>query len=477
MAIGLLLGLQIVIRRTTLGRAFRATSDDRRTAQLMGIDNRKLYAIAMAMAMATAAIAGVFLGIRTSFDPSDGPLRLIFAFEAVIIGGLGSLWGTLAGGIILGVAQASAPRSRSGWGVLAGHLVFLAILVVRPHGLFRGRSRHETLGRAPTTTSGSGLPSLAVVLLTVPWWASQSRSATSSSSSRCSRWRRCGTCSAGYAGLVSVGQQAFVGLGAYFLYIFGDNAGVQPFLAVALAGLVAAAVSIPTAAVAFRLRGGYFAIGTWVIAEVFRGLTVNGADLHVDVGGGNGVTILSAARLDRVVRAHGTYWWALGVGAGSVLLAYAILRSRVGLALTAIRDDEGAARSLGVNVLRTKVVVWIIAAFGCGLAGAVVYLNLVRVEPNAAFDVVHWTAYPIFIVVIGGIGTIEGPIIGTLVFFTLQKELANYGVWYLILLGAVAVVAAVFVRGGIWGVVERRFGLNLFPVQRRIRLPQTPPAR
>ena len=104
----------------------------------MGIDNRKLYAVAMAMAMATAAIAGVFLGVRTSFGPSDGPLRLIFAFEAVIIGGLGSLWGTLAGGIVLGVAQGVGAQISVGWGVLAGHLVFLAILVARPRGLFPG---------------------------------------------------------------------------------------------------------------------------------------------------------------------------------------------------------------------------------------------------------------------------------------------------------------------------------------------------
>lgn len=137
-AVVLLLGLQLLIRHTRLGRSLRATSDDQRTAQLVGIDNRKLYGIAMAMALATAAIAGVFLGIRTSFGPSDGPLRLIFAFEAVIIGGLGSLWGTLAGGIVLGVAQGVGAQISVGWGVLAGHLVFLAILLVRPRGLFPG---------------------------------------------------------------------------------------------------------------------------------------------------------------------------------------------------------------------------------------------------------------------------------------------------------------------------------------------------
>jgi branched-chain amino acid transport system permease protein len=137
-ALCLLVGLQLLIRRTQLGRSLRATSDDRLAAQLVGIDNRKLYAVAMAIALGTAAIAGVFLGVYTSFAPSSGPLRLIFAFEAVIIGGLGSLWGTLAGGIVLGVAQAVGAQISVGWGVLAGHLVFLAILLVRPRGLFPG---------------------------------------------------------------------------------------------------------------------------------------------------------------------------------------------------------------------------------------------------------------------------------------------------------------------------------------------------
>jgi branched-chain amino acid transport system permease protein len=137
-AVGLLLSLQFLIRRTRLGRALRATSDDQQTAQLVGIDNRKVYGVAMALSMATVAIGGVFLGVYTTFAPSSGPLRLIFAFEAVIIGGLGSLWGTLAGGIILGVAQGVGAQISVGWGVLAGHLVFLAILLVRPRGLFPG---------------------------------------------------------------------------------------------------------------------------------------------------------------------------------------------------------------------------------------------------------------------------------------------------------------------------------------------------
>jgi branched-chain amino acid transport system permease protein len=129
-------GLQLVFYRTELGRAFRATSDDAGTAELMGIDNRHLYAVAMAIAMIFTALAGVLMAIRTTFDPAAGPIRLIFAFEAVIIGGLGSLWGTLLGGMVLGVAQAFGAALSPNWQILAGHIAFLFILVVRPSGLF-----------------------------------------------------------------------------------------------------------------------------------------------------------------------------------------------------------------------------------------------------------------------------------------------------------------------------------------------------
>jgi len=133
--IAVLAGLQLVISRTRLGRAFRATSDDQETANLVGIDDRNVYAVATGIALATVAIAGIVLGIRTTFTPSVGPTRLIFAFEAVVIGGLGSIWGTLAGGLVLGVAQTLGAQISPGWGVLAGNLVFLAVLAFRPTGL------------------------------------------------------------------------------------------------------------------------------------------------------------------------------------------------------------------------------------------------------------------------------------------------------------------------------------------------------
>jgi branched-chain amino acid transport system permease protein len=135
-AIAVIAGLQFIFYRTALGRAFRATADNPVVAQLMGLDNRHVFALAMALSLAVVAIAGVFLAVRANFDPSQGPARLIFGFEAVIIGGLGSLWGTLAGGLILGVAQAIGAHLDPGWQILAGHIAFLVVLAVRPEGLF-----------------------------------------------------------------------------------------------------------------------------------------------------------------------------------------------------------------------------------------------------------------------------------------------------------------------------------------------------
>jgi branched-chain amino acid transport system permease protein len=135
-AVLLLVALQILISRSTIGRAFRASSDDGATASLMGIDTGRLYGFAMALSLAIVAVAGIVLGVRTTFTFASGPDRLLFAFEAVIIGGLGSLWGTLVGGIVLGVAQTVGARLSPGWGVLTGHLVFLAVLLLRPSGIF-----------------------------------------------------------------------------------------------------------------------------------------------------------------------------------------------------------------------------------------------------------------------------------------------------------------------------------------------------
>jgi branched-chain amino acid transport system permease protein len=270
---------------------------------------------------------------------------------------------------------------------------------------------------------------------------------------------------AGYAGLVSIGQQAYVGLGGYALVVLADDLGVNPFLAVPLAGLVAAAFALPTAAAVFRFRGGSFAVGTWAVAEVYRLLVAN-----TDVlGRGTGRTLKAVFPLSRETRELGTYALALGIGLGALVAVYAYLRSRQGLGLTAIRDSEPASESLGVDVFRTKLAVYLIAAFGTGVTGALIYLNLLRIAPDAAFSI-NWTAYTIFIVVIGGLGTVEGPIVGTLLFFLLREALSDFGAWYMILLGMLAVVAMLRFPQGLWGLLAERFDLHVFPLQRRVRV-------
>jgi branched-chain amino acid transport system permease protein len=272
---------------------------------------------------------------------------------------------------------------------------------------------------------------------------------------------------AGYAGLVSVGQQAWIGLGGYALIVFADDLHINPFFAVFLGGLVAAGFAVPTAALAFRLRGGYFAIGTWVVAEVFRLLVASSTDW---LKGGSGRTLQAAAQFDRALREDLVYWLALGIGLGSVAVVHFLMRSRAGLGLLALRDSDTAASSLGVNTARIKWLVFILAAFGTGVTGGLIYLSLLRITPDAAFSS-QWSAFMIFIVVIGGIGTIEGPIIGTLIFFVLRQNLAEFGSWAVILLGLVAVLVMLFAPEGLWGIFQRRMRLEIFPVRRRLPEP------
>ena len=318
-----------------------------------------------------------------------------------------------------------------------------------------------------TRTSRIGLPVAAVVIIaaaTVPAWGSSAVSAQAVTFLTLVALAQMWNLLAGYAGLVSVGQQAFVGIGGYSLWVFSNKFGINPFVCVPIAGVVAALFAFPTAGLAFRLRGGYFAVGTWVIAEVYRLAVTQITWLK----GGSGVSI-NVGGISRGTREAVTFWLALAVAVGSIALVYLLLRSRRGLALTAIRDDETGARGLGVNVTRSKLWVYVIAAFGTGVTGAVIYLNLLRIQPEAGFGL-NWSALMIFAVVIGGLGTIEGPIIGAIVFFALQQLLADYGTWYLILIGALAALVVVFARRGIWGSIVRRRPIDLFPVRRRLCL-------
>ncbi|MGZ3323290.1 MAG: branched-chain amino acid ABC transporter permease [Xanthobacteraceae bacterium] len=275
---------------------------------------------------------------------------------------------------------------------------------------------------------------------------------------------------AGYAGLVSVGQQAYVGLGGYVLFAATILFGMHPLVAVPVAGVIAAFVALPVAGLMFRLRGHYFAIGTWVMAEVFRLISSQISAL----GGGSGISlpagIVTSMASSRQMREFLIYWVALALVVLVLAAIVLLLRSRYGLALTAIRDNELAARSNGVDVTRTKLVVYILTAFGTAMVGALIFLQKLRISPDTAFSVNDWTAFVIFITVIGGIGRVEGPIIGTIVFFLLRQTLADLGSLYLLMLGAVAIAVMLFAPKGIWGLLVERFGWQLLPLERRLRL-------
>jgi branched-chain amino acid transport system permease protein len=275
---------------------------------------------------------------------------------------------------------------------------------------------------------------------------------------------------AGYAGLVSVGQQAFVGLGGYLLFALVILLDVHPIAAILIAGPIGALVAVPVAALIFRLRGAYFAIGTWVVAEVFRLL----ASQISALGGGSGISLPAAVVVamapSRQIREFEIYWLALALTAIVLGAIVVLLRSRHGLALTAIRDNELAAQSNGIDVTRIKFIVFVLTGFGTAMIGALIFLMKLRISPDTAFSVNDWTAFVIFITVIGGIGRIEGPIIGTIVFFVLRQALADLGSLYLLMMGAVAIVVMLWAPKGLWGLIAERFGWQALPLQRHLVL-------
>ncbi|MGE0279094.1 MAG: branched-chain amino acid ABC transporter permease [Rhizobiaceae bacterium] len=269
---------------------------------------------------------------------------------------------------------------------------------------------------------------------------------------------------AGYAGLISIGQQGWVGIGAYALVVLADDLGIDPFLSVPLAGLVVALMAWPITWLLFRLRGAYFAVGTWVLAETIRLAVTANIDW---LGGGRGRTLRAVASYDRYLRENLSYLVVLAMAAGSIAVIYLLLRSKTGLALMAMRDSEVGAAGVGVGIVRTKRLVYVLAAGIAGAVGALIYLNLLNVRPDAAFSI-NWAAYVIFIVIIGGIGTLEGPIIGTIVFFLLRRFLFDFEEWSLIIFGGIAVAVMIVAPRGLWGLVSKRFGIELFPIRQRM---------
>ncbi|HVA53944.1 MAG TPA: branched-chain amino acid ABC transporter permease [Acidimicrobiales bacterium] len=263
---------------------------------------------------------------------------------------------------------------------------------------------------------------------------------------------------AGYAGMVSIGQQAFIGLGAYATLFFALK-GVNPFVTIPLSTIVCAVIAVPVTLLLFRLRGGYFAIATWVVSDT--ALLIIGAIPFL--GGGTGKLMPGLQSLSPTQTAHYSYLATWIVALVVVSGTYLLLRSRLGLVLASIRDNEVAARSAGVNVQSARRLIFVVAAAGCGAAGAVLAISQPFIQPSSVFNI-QWVAEMLFVSMIGGLGTIEGPIIGSILYFVLQQTLQQYGVWYLIIFGSLAVIVALWQPRGLWGAFRERFHTELLPV-------------
>ncbi len=323
------------------------------------------------------------------------------------------------------------------------------------------------VSRSTRLSRAAGLASFAILcgLIAMPWWATRAQIGTTTVFLGIVAMAQMWNLLAGFGGLVSIGQQAFIGLGSYVAVLMSLQGGLSIYFALPLAGLVSAVAAWVIAFLVFRLRGAYFAIGTWVVAELLRIIFANTSSL----GGGSGISITSALTgIGRWQREAYALWIAIALGAGAIALVYALLRSAGGLAFGAVRDSEAAAESLGVSTRRVKLTIYLIAAVGCGMVGALMAISNLRVAPESAFSV-DWTAIMFFAVVIGGIGTIEGPILGAIVYLVLRQSLAQFGGWYLIVLGVSAVIVMQKAPRGLWGVLAERFDLRLFPIDHRVK--------
>jgi branched-chain amino acid transport system permease protein len=323
--------------------------------------------------------------------------------------------------------------TRAVWPGLLGAVVLVAALAYLPYAVSRG-------------TQGELTNLFALVVLATMW-----------------------NLLAGYGGMVSIGQQAYVGVGAYGLVYLANTVGMSPFLAVPVAALACGVVAFAVSFLVFRLAGGYFAIATWVVAEVFRLLTTQIDE--VGAGSGTSVRLSAFGGLTPGFRIAYVYWLGLGLAAVTVAGTYLLMRSRLGLGLTAIRDDPVAARTVGVPVLRARRLVFVVAAVGCGLAGGLIACNTLRVQPDSVFSV-NYSALMVFMVIIGGMGTIEGPIVGAVAYYVIQDRLQALDLWYLVILGLVAITFTLLLPHGLWGLAGR---FRLFPVGYRLLLPPDAP--
>ncbi|MCL2392124.1 MAG: branched-chain amino acid ABC transporter permease [Oscillospiraceae bacterium] len=264
---------------------------------------------------------------------------------------------------------------------------------------------------------------------------------------------------AGYSGLVSLGHQAFIGIGAYTLAVVTVSYGGGFFMSFLISIVIAVLFSLVISFPIFKLSGVYFTIGTWIVSESVLMFFRNWRFVNFDAG----MNITRAFRIPQ----ENLYLGALALGIVSVALVYFILRSKMGLSLMAMRDNPAAAEVRGVHLYKTKLICFLIASTFITITGVLLYMNIAFVMPGPAFGI-DWAVSMVFIVVIGGIGTIEGPIIGAAIYVFLRQFLFNFPGMSLIILGSIAVIVILVAPKGIMGAIHGKFGFELFSVRRKM---------
>ena len=261
----------------------------------------------------------------------------------------------------------------------------------------------------------------------------------------------------GYAGLVSLGQQTFVALGGFTLGIFSNYFGMPMLPGILIGGLASAVLAAIMCFIFLRMKGMYFAIATWITAEAFKVLFAS----WQYVGGGTGLFISGA----RGIGTTTVYYYSLVLIVVSIIIVVFLLRSKPGLGLIAMKGDAGAAETCGLNIFRTRLLCMMLAGYITSLAGGVIYMSQVWVSPYAAFAI-SWTVASMFIVVIGGIGTVGGPIVGAVVYVFLNQYLARLGGISMAILGVIAVIVIIFAPKGIVGTLQEKAGFEIFSLRR-----------
>lgn len=257
----------------------------------------------------------------------------------------------------------------------------------------------------------------------------------------------------GYAGLLSLGMQAFVGIGGYSLAVFSIRYGLNVYAAILLGGILSAIFALAVSPILFKMKGIYFAVGSWIIAETLIILFSN----WEFVGYAKNWGISSVYNISKVQ----IYYAALVLGIGALILVYILLRSRTGLALKAMGDDPDAAQAMGVQLFKTKIICYLVSSFVTGIAGGIMYMVQAYIKPDTGFSI-NWTIAMTFIVIIGGIGTIEGPVIGAVIYVLLTQYLFDFPEISMIILGAIAIGVIMIAPKGIMGTLYEKTGFRIF---------------